>query len=69
MNLQQKIKKVADATKGMKGLFQADIIHKEGCPARSTKNIISCICDFQVIVKRKNSDKTVSAEKQQLAIS
>ena len=69
MNLQQKIKKVADATKGMKGLFQADIIHKEGCPARSTENIISCSCDFEVIVKRKNSDKTVSAEKQQLAIS
>jgi hypothetical protein len=64
MNLQQKIQKVADATRGMKGLFQADIIHKEGCPARSTENIISCICDFQVIVKRKNSDQTVSAEKQ-----
>jgi hypothetical protein len=66
MNLAQKIKKVADATRGMKGLFQADIIHKEGCPARSTGNIIACNCDFTVIVKRKNSDKTVNgkAEKQ-----
>ena len=62
MNLQQKIKKVADATKGMKGLFQADIIHKEGCPARSTGNIISCICDFEVTVKRKNSDQTVNGK-------
>jgi len=66
MNLAQKIKKVADATKGMKGLFQADIIHKEGCPARSTGNIIACICDFKVIVNKLNSDKTVNgkAEKQ-----
>jgi hypothetical protein len=64
MNLQQKIKRVADATRGMKGLFQAELIHLEGCPARSTGNIISCICDFQVIVKRKNSDQTVSAKKQ-----
>ena len=62
MNLQQKIKKVADATKGMKGLFQADIIHKEGCPARSTGNIISCNCDFTVIVNKLNSDKTVSGK-------
>ena len=60
MNLAQKIKKVADATKGMKGLFQADIIHKEGCPARSTGNIIACNCDFTVIVNKLNSDKTVS---------
>ncbi len=67
MNLQQKIKKVADATRGMKGLFQADIIHKEGCPARSTGNIIACNCDFTVTVKRKNSDKTESAEKQQVS--
>jgi hypothetical protein len=67
MNLQQKIKRVADATRGMKGLFQADIIHKEGCPARSTGNIISCNCDFAVTVKRKNSDKTESAEKQQVS--
>ena len=57
MNFAQKLKKVADATKGMKGLFQADIIHKEGCPARSTENIISCICDFEVTVKRKNSER------------
>ena len=57
MNLQQKIKKVADATRGMKGLFQADIIHKEGCPARSTGNIIACNCDFTVTVKRKNSER------------
>ena len=62
MNLAQKIQKVADATRGMKGLFQADIIHKEGCPARSTGNIIACTCDFTVIVTRKNSDKTVSAK-------
>jgi len=66
MNLAQKIKKVADATRGMKGLFQADIIHKEGCPARSTGNIIACNCLFTVIVNRLNSDQTVSgkAEKQ-----
>ncbi len=63
MNLQQKIKKVADATRGMKGLFQAELIHKEGCPARSTENIISCICDFEVTVKRKNS----GAEKRQVS--
>ena len=62
MNLAQKIKKVADATKGMKGLYQAVIVHKEGCPARSTGNIIACICDFTVIVKRKNSDVTVSGK-------
>ena len=62
MNLAQKIQRVALATKGMKGLFQADIIHKEGCPARSTENIISCICDFKVTVKRKNSDKTESGK-------
>ena len=62
MNFAQKLKKVADATKGMKGLFQADIIHKEGCPARSTGNIISCNCDFEVTVKRKNSDKTESGK-------
>ena len=67
MNLQQKIKKVADATRGMKGLFQADIIHKEGCPARSTGNIIACTCDFTVIVTRKNSDKTVSGKKPQIS--
>ena len=64
MNLQQKIKRVADATKGMKGLYQAVIVHEEGCPARSTGNIIACTCDFTVTVKRKNSDQTVSAEKQ-----
>ena len=62
MNLQQKIKRVADATKGMKGLFQADIIHKEGCPARSTGNIIACNCDFKVIVNTLNSDKTVNGK-------
>ena len=62
MNLAQKIKRVADATKGMKGLFQADIIHKEGCPARSTGNIISCNCDFEVIVNKLNSDQTVSGK-------
>ena len=67
MNLQQKIKRVADATRGMKGLFQADIIHKEGCPARSTGNIIACNCDFTVIVTRKNSDKTVSGKKPQIS--
>jgi len=60
MNLAQKIKKVADATKGMKGLYQAVIVHKEGCPARSTGNIIACNCDFTVIVNKLNSDKTVS---------
>lgn len=66
MNLAQKIKKVADATKGMKGLYQAVIVHKEGCPARSTGNIIACNCDFTVIVNKLNSDKTVTgkAEKQ-----
>ena len=67
MNLAQKIKRVADATKGMKGLFQADIIHKEGCPARSTGNIIACNCDFKVIVNKLNSDKTVNAEKQKVS--
>jgi len=67
MNFAQKLKKVADATKGMKGLFQADIIHKEGCPARSTGNIIACNCDFGVIVNKLNSDQTVSAEKQKVS--
>ena len=67
MNFAQKLKKVADATKGMKGLFQADIIHKEGCPPRSTGNIISCNCDFEVIVNKLNSDQTVSAEKQKVS--
>ncbi len=62
MNLAQKIKKVADATKGMKGLYQAVIVHQEGCPARSTGNIIACNCDFTVIVNKLNSDKTVSAK-------
>ena len=62
MNLAQKIQRVALATEGMKGLFQADIIHKEGCPARSTGNIIACNCDFTVTVKRKNSDQTVSGK-------
>ena len=60
MNLAQKIKRVADATKGMKGLYQAVIVHQEGCPARSTGNIIACNCDFTVIVNKLNSDKTVS---------
>jgi len=66
MNLQQKIKRVADATRGMKGLFQAELIHLEGCPARSTGNIIACNCLFKVIVNKLNSDKTVNgkAEKQ-----
>ena len=66
MNLAQKIQKVALATKGMKGLFQAELIHEEGCPARSTGNIIACICDFKIIVNKLNSDKTVNgkAEKQ-----
>jgi len=67
MNLAQKIKKVADATRGMKGFFQAELIHLEGCPARSTGNIIACTCDFKVTVKRKNSDQTVSAEKQKVS--
>lgn len=67
MNLAQKIQKVALATKGMKGLFQAELIHEEGCPARSTGNIIACNCDFKVTVKRKNSDQTVSAEKQKVS--
>ena len=62
MNLAQKIQRVALATKGMKGLFQAELIHEEGCPARSTGNIIACNCDFKVTVKRKNSDKTVSGK-------
>ena len=66
MNLQQKIKKVADATKGMKGLYQAVIVPQEGCPARSTGNILACTCDFKIIVNKLNSDVTVSkkAEKQ-----
>lgn len=66
MNLAQKIKRVADATKGMKGLYQAVIVHQEGCPARSTGNIIACNCDFKIIVNKLNSDVTVSkkAEKQ-----
>ena len=66
MNLAQKIQKVADATRGMKGLFQAELIHLEGCPARSTGNIIACTCDFKIIVNKLNSDKTVNgkAEKQ-----
>jgi hypothetical protein len=67
MNLQQKIKKVAAATRGVKGLFQAEIIHKDGCPARSTGNIIACNCDFTVTVTRKNSDQTMNAEKQQVS--
>ena len=62
MNFAQKIKKVADATRGMKGLFQAELIHLEGCPARSTGNIIACNCDFEVIVNKLNSDQTVSAK-------
>ncbi len=62
MNLAQKIQRVALATKGMKGLFQAELIHKEGCPARSTENIISCICDFEVTVNKLNSDKTVNGK-------
>ena len=62
MNLAQKIKKVADATRGMKGFFQAELIHLEGCPARSTGNIIACICDFKVIVNKLNSDKTVNGK-------
>lgn len=62
MNLAQKIKKVADATKGMKGLYQAVIVHKEGCPARSTGNIIACICDFAVTVNKLNRDKTVNGK-------
>ena len=67
MNLQQKIKKVADATRGMKGLFQAELIQLEGCPARSTGNIIACTCDFKIIVNKLNSDKTVNAEKQKVS--
>jgi len=67
MNLQQKIKKVADATKDMKGLYQAVIVHQEGCPARSTGNIIACNCDFKIIVNTLNSDQTVSAEKQKVS--
>ena len=67
MNLAQKIKRVADATRGMKGLFQAELIHLEGCPARSTGNIIACNCDFTVIVNKLNSDQTVSAEKQKVS--
>jgi len=63
MNLAQKIQRVALATEGMKGLFQAELIHKEGCPARSTGNIIACNCDFTVTVKRKNS----GAEKRQVS--
>ena len=62
MNFAQKIKKVADATRGMKGLFQAELIHLEGCPARSTGNIIACNCLFKVTVKRKNSDVTVNGK-------
>ena len=62
MNLQQKIKKVADATRGMKGLYLADIKHREGCPARSTGNIIACNCDFEVIVNKLNSDQTESGK-------
>jgi len=57
MNLQQKIKKVADATKGMKGLYQAVIVHKEGCPARSTGNIIACTCDFSILLSEKATRK------------
>ena len=67
MNLAQKIQKVADATRGMKGLFQAELIHLEGCPARSTGNIIACTCDFKIIVNKLNSDKTVNAEKQKVS--
>jgi hypothetical protein len=51
----------------MKGLFQAELIHLEGCPARSTGNIIACTCDFKIIVNKLNSDKTVNAEKQKVS--
>jgi len=51
----------------MKGLFQAEILHKEGCPARSTGNIIACNCDFKVIVNTLNSDKTVNGKKPQIS--
>lgn len=58
MNLAQKIQRVADAVKGKRGQYQVNIIHKEGCPARSSGNIIQCCCDFIVRVTRnKNTEK------------
>jgi len=67
MNLAAKLKKVADAARGQKGTYSLNIVHADNCPARSTGNIIACTCDFKVTVKRKNSDQTVSAEKQKVS--
>jgi len=69
MNLDAKLKKIADAARGQKGTYSLNILHADYCPAKNGGNLIQCNCLFTVTVKRKNSDQTVSAESKKLAIS
>ncbi len=67
MNLDAKLKKIADAARGQKGTYSLNILHADYCPAKNGGNLIQCNCLFEVTVKRKNSDKTVNAEKQKVS--
>jgi len=62
MNLDAKLKKIADAARGQKGTYSLNILHADYCPAKNGGNLIQCNCLFEVTVKRKNSDQTVSGK-------
>ena len=67
MSLDAKLRKIANTARGQKGTYSLNIVHTDNCPAKNGGNLIQCNCLFKVTVKRKNSDQTVSAEKQKVS--
>ncbi len=55
MNFAQKIKKVADFTKGED--CRIEIIHRRGCPAISRGDLTDCTCDFSILLSEKATRK------------
>jgi len=55
MNFAQKLKKVADVTKGED--VRIDIIHKRGCSASSCGDLRDCTCDFSILLSEKATRK------------
>jgi len=55
MNFAQKLKKVADFTKGED--CRIEIIHRRGCPAISRGDLTDCTCDFSILLSEKATQK------------
>ena len=55
MNFAQKLKRIADFTKGED--VRIDIVHKRGCPASSRGDLTDCTCDFSILLSEKATRK------------